>query len=318
MSQADPPETSAWGEPARLPAALAAAWAQLEARCRKLSRQKRLSVDAIHQLRRSCRALEAAVLLVAPGDHAQGQRARRRLRRLRRKAGALRDLDVALQQLERLRARPRFAPLALALRRPLARRRSRSQARLLRFLERHPRGGLAGAGRALTAALERQPADPWSALGRLELALFQQRRESARDPEALHRLRIAGKKVRWARRALRLEAPGQDPLAELVAGLGQAHDLWVTCSFLERLLPGDTPAEARRALERLRGMAYCAHRRVAERWLAPAPDLGLLEPAPLSGPGSAFPEVSASEPESPAVWQPSAAAPPPAAPDAGA
>ncbi len=320
MSAAADPQTSPWSQPERLPEALAAAWGDLEARCRKLAKRRRLAVDSIHQLRRACRALEAATLLVAPDDQPAGRRARQRLRRLRRRAGELRDMDVALAWLDRLAKRRRFAALAQAARRPLAQRRGRGQARLLSFLARHPRGGLARAGRELAEHLTKEPADPWSALGGLELALFERRRRTPLEPEALHRLRIAGKKVRWARRALGLEAPGQDPLGGLVSALGDAHDLWVTCRWLERLLPAATEPAARRALARLSGLAEVAHRRAAERWIGPPPLSETIEPEPiqlevLADAESAFAPATPTEPPAPAIWRPDTSPKPPSAPN---
>src|SRR5688500_7447245 len=67
-------------------------------------------VEAVHQARVATRRMSAGINLFRPLlSEAIGRKVRRRLRRVRRRLGPLRDLDVLIGHLDELRQRPRLA-----------------------------------------------------------------------------------------------------------------------------------------------------------------------------------------------------------------
>ena len=200
--------------------------------------------EEIHDLRTATRRLRTAIEIYgadAPGR--DRRRAERELRRLVHRLGAVRDLDVLLDALDaartsdgRLIARRTLRPLRRAWkreRRSEARRLERviRGRRLGRSLERIPR--LADADRhdpdpgsePVERISTRAPGVIWDAFGTL-LSFDIAVRDA--DPAAIHRMRIAAKKLRYALEGFQdaLE-PGAALVAQVTAlqdAAGEMHD----------------------------------------------------------------------------------------------
>jgi len=231
---------------------------RLEAVCRAVSRVARSSHvtrEQVHQLRVAARRGVAAITLYA--EFLPRRRARwieRRLKRIRKTAGAARDCDVLMDSLQSLPAPEGTAVLVaeLARRRALAGepiialcRRLHKERRLkrrVRALLKRVRPRIDHAARDDDAAF-----NDW-ARTRLRARLQRFLDRSPTDPldlEALHRFRIQGKKLRYS---LELLAPAFAPAAfdalypnveALQEKLGQVNDATAVCDFLRHgLEPG--------------------------------------------------------------------------------
>lgn len=235
--------------------------------------------DAVHQMRVAARRVGGIIRLFAPAlpDAARHGRAWRDLRRLRRDLGAVRDLDVALLQLDAwcAAASPGDAAGASALRplweadreagllRLLARLDSREQHRLYERLLRWsgPDGGR-GAGRAGGTKPSLRAAAPALVEERLRALLahaepLRERDLADRDGvpvEDLHAMRIAGKALRDGLRPLRplLSPGGRGALKELEAVvdiLGRLQDAVIADGLVvAAALPADDVAAYRAGL----------------------------------------------------------------------
>jgi CHAD domain-containing protein len=209
-------------------AARSAVAARLAAVLRVLRQPKRAWDDpeTVHQLRVATRRAEAALRLFAPLlPRRKRRRMRKHLQRLRRAAGAVRDCDVLLTQATP-RPRARLATFVGRLRRWRRRAEKALRKQWTRARRRLPR--LAGKLTAKTAW--RQAAPPpsfaqWcvARCDRLAQPFFTLARSMAADDEALHQLRIAGKRWRYA---LELVAPalGMPEAEELLAALHELQD----------------------------------------------------------------------------------------------
>lgn len=235
--------------------------------------------DAVHQMRVAARRVGGIIRLFAPAlpDAARHGRAWRDLRRLRRDLGAVRDLDVALLQLDAwcAAASPGDAAGASALRplweadreagllRLLKRLDSREQHQLYERLLRWsgPDGGR-GAGRAGGTKPTLRAAAPALVEERLQALLAHaaplRERDLADDDgvpvEALHAMRIAGKALRDGLRPLRplLSPGGRGALKELEAVvdiLGRLQDAVIADGLVvAAALPAESVAAYRAGL----------------------------------------------------------------------
>ena len=265
-------------------------------------RARRGELEAVHDLRVATRRLRAALRVfrdfVAPAGGV-----RKRLRRLARRLGAVRDRDVlasllAAQLGERLGEdeRRRLARLVRAVRR----KRRRKLARLERALDATAVRALRRRARRLsrTTGLD----DDAAAIG-LTRAVTRLAAEVAREPamleaapseEALHRLRIAMKRLRYA---LEFHA-GAGGLAydaelgaarELQACLGELHDVDVLRAAMrlgKGAFAGPWPATSRR-LRAARQRHLARFLELRDRWR----ELTRTEPAYDTA--AAFPALEA-------------------------
>ena len=202
--------------------------------------------NAIHQMRVTGRRLRVALLLLARKP--RGRRVKRALTALRdltRIAGGSRDLDVSAELLAEHLVEAGTSRTELAtLRRHLRQARGRSRARMVEGLLDQE---IARLRRDLRAILERGSDDIFTVAGRLgrlrdakgealsrEFLALQDRF----DPEALHRLRIRVRRLRYtaelghALRGLPLEAAAL--LKRLQESLGGIHDRYVLAAWLGR------------------------------------------------------------------------------------
>ena len=223
--------------------------------------------EAIHQMRVSGRRLRVALPLLArkPG----GRRVRRGLailRQIRSAAGSSRDLDVGVALLEeRVRTLDTPSREVKTLLRRLRAARARSRARMaealmdleIARLRRHLRRVLSRRGEGLFAVLLRlgQQRD---ARGAALLAALAWLGEDY-DPDALHRLRIGARRLRYVAelseglKGTAAEASGL--FKEVQEHLGQIRDAYVLSAWLAR------QAEAARA----RGQEALAAEAAAQR-----------------------------------------------------
>lgn len=238
--------------------------------------------QTVHQLRVATRRADAALRLFAPLlPRRRRRRMRRLLRRLRRAAGIVRDCDVHLAQ-----AAADSRPPAELIRSLLERRRQALDKLLA--LRRCARRGqrLARKIRRLVRRLAWRQVPPPPAyavwcLGRCDRfarRFFEAASQPAADDDALHQLRILGKRLRYA---LELVAPAlADPevdqlLAELHAfqdRLGAVCDRRAAAVHWEELeQSAPTPARRRSAAQHRRAEArrLTAQRRALFRWWTP-------------------------------------------------
>jgi CHAD domain-containing protein len=210
--------------------------------------------EPIHQMRVAGRRLRVALPHLARRPNGKRvQRALTELRRLTRGAGASRDLDVMLGLFEeRLRnTRARTAEQTILLRR-LRGARARSRGRMadalldleIARLRRDLRTVLARKGERLFAVLLRLGQTQGAEGGAL-LATFETL--GARfDPDALHRLRIRARRLRYAAELhtelTRRRTAAPEILKELQEQLGEIRDQYLVAAWLD--------AQARTAIER--------------------------------------------------------------------
>ena len=235
--------------------------------------------EAIHQMRVAGRRLRIALphLAQRPGGR-RVRRALQELKRLTRGAGASRDFDVMLGHLEAelAKTRVRTPPQGLLLRR-LRAARARSRGRMadalldleIARLRRDLRAILARKGERFLAVLLRLGQTEGSEGGAL-LATFETL-GSRFDVDALHRLRIGARRLRYAAE-LHLElshrrSEGPDVLKQLQEDLGLIRDLYLVSAWLgtqraAAAARGDAAlaAEARRLQSRFLRTSRTKHR----------------------------------------------------------
>jgi CHAD domain-containing protein len=196
--------------------------------CRHMAKCGRSSRTCVHELRRACRAAEAAAWLLSSTDRTLFEKLRAQLKRLRRRAGAVRDIDVARLVLKSLTSSPAARRDVSLVRDSLRKKRRERAERLLAFIRKHPRGGVAGAARSLLLMSKSlKDARLLKSCSALDARV---RRLAATDPrsiEDLHTLRIAGKRALLAGEIVRPMPRESIPLASLVDQIGRLLDLQV-------------------------------------------------------------------------------------------
>ncbi|HEY1696398.1 MAG TPA: CHAD domain-containing protein [Polyangiaceae bacterium] len=237
---------------------------------------------AVHDLRVALRRTRTLLEVGAPLlGRFRADEVRRSLRGVMRATGALRDDEVLLELLG-----------SLGVERPDVRAwlevRSKREQRLRHALVRHVEAGELDRGRALLEALLAFRVNPRRdrrlakyarrALDRARRDV--DRRKAARpdDPAALHRLRIAYKRVRYTAETFAEALPREAPAiasraARMQARLGDLHDVDVAiaCVRRARSLPPDARAELCEALAHARGARLAGYLR----------ELGPVSAAPL-------------------------------------
>jgi CHAD domain-containing protein len=228
-------------------------------------------VEAVHQARVATRRLREVVPIVTIGHEGKkSARLTRRLRKLTRALGPVRELDVALKLFGDHEGRRR-SPGIVALRTHLRKERDAAFERLERAFD-GPRAGrlLARLGK-LEARLEGEPDSASNTeLERARRALAGSAIERARQlgdaiaaagaifiVERVHEVRIAAKRLRYALELageLRLVATGAvvNRLRGIQEVLGDLHDLDVLRTHVDLVraeMPEESPAAA--ALERM-------------------------------------------------------------------
>ena len=218
----------------------------LERRARALRRQLTAAVagkDAgVHQARVASRRLREALPVLTEGlQHTKSGKAERKIRRLTQALGTVRELDVTLHLIDELGERPDVPRAALAEVRALViedrERRRGVMLDRLKSVDTEKLSRRLGAVRL--SLMQPAPSHNWRAALALRIAKRARRLDKAIDqagqiyaPEALHDVRIAAKKLRYA-----LEIADESGAAPCGASLrvikrvqdalGRLHDLQV-------------------------------------------------------------------------------------------
>jgi CHAD domain-containing protein len=195
----------------------------------------------LHQARVATRRLREAVPVLASGlKHSKAGKAERKIRRLTRALGTVRELDVALLLLDGLAQGEDLPRTALdAVRAHVAAEREHRRSAMLDRLEGVNVGKLGRRLASVAAALRQSDGETWRDVllarlmkraGRLRHAV-----EGAGQmyvPEPLHEVRIAAKKLRYglelaAESGISAALPLLRPIKRSQALLGRLHDLQV-------------------------------------------------------------------------------------------
>jgi CHAD domain-containing protein len=247
----------------------------LERRTRALQRHLPAAIEGdgtgVHQARVASRRLREAVPVLA--EDVQGGKARkaeRKVRRLTRALGAVRELDVTLTVLDEFATRDALPRLALEeVRTHVTAEREQRRATMLKRLERVSLQKLEQRLARVAEALQEADTERWrdALAGRLAkrakgLAAAMTEAGQMYSPESLHRVRIATKKLRYgleiaAEGGVRAASPLLRQLKKVQDTLGRLHDLQVLESHVAavqalppaRELPEDSLPAVARALE---------------------------------------------------------------------
>jgi CHAD domain-containing protein len=243
----------------------------------------------VHQARVASRRLREAVPVLSTGwKGSKAGKAQRKIRRLTRALGTVRELDVTLGLLDQLARSPHLSRTAIEdVRTHVVAERDGRRAVMLKRLDRVDLDKLSRRLTSVSEALHQAPEEPWrKALG-AQLLKRSRRLRAAIDgaghvyaPEGLHQVRIASKKLRYG---LELAADsGTKEAPALVRTikraqemLGKLHDLQVLQTHVAAVQaspqPGRTPSRA--ALEELARHIEDQCRHLHGRYVASAPAL---------------------------------------------
>lgn len=221
---------------------------------RALPRLQEGDVEGVHRARVASRRLREALPIVA-GGLPGAKRIRRTLRRLRRALGPVREMDVSLAFIDELARSGRFERTSLdRLARNIAKDRGAAWASARRAVEEADPDALVHRLRAVMAALPQEDArtirgtrpttSDWRGLLKLRASRRAGEVMTAVDkagtlylPDRIHRVRIAAKKLRYARElaeeanGVRRPSARLRQLKELQGTLGRLHDIQV---FIDR------------------------------------------------------------------------------------
>ena len=217
----------------------------LARRARALKRHLKEAVagdgHGVHQARVASRRLREAVPVLAKGlEHTKAGKARKKIRRLTRALGSIRELDVTVALVDELARRETLPRLALEqVRAHVIRERDKRLQTMTRRIERVNVSKLERRLGSLSAALEAADGDPWRKTLATRLLQRSKRLEAAvrevgqlYEAERLHRVRIGAKKLRYAMEVAAetgTTAAGQAvrTLKRTQDALGRLHDLQV-------------------------------------------------------------------------------------------
>ena len=253
----------------------------LSRRAKALKRHLPLAVsgdhNGVHQARVATRRLREAVPVLTTGlKHARAGKARRKIRRLTRALGTVRELDVTLQLLDELMQNASLPRIALEeVRGQVVEQRDRRRQTMLDRLEGVDVDRLERRLESVAEALDASEDEQWRDVlssriakraGRLEEAIARAGQMYA--PERLHEVRIAAKKLRYglelaADSGISAAAPLVKRLKREQDLLGRLHDMQVLQKHLAIVQAG--PAASRDgmhdSLEQVAGYleAECRH-----------------------------------------------------------
>jgi CHAD domain-containing protein len=263
----------------------------LERLARGLQRHLPLAVAGddrgVHQARVSSRRLREAVPVLASGlQGSKAGKARRKIRRLTRALGTVRELDVTIHLLDELARSPHVSRTAVEdVRARVLREREGRRELMLRRLERVDTDKLGRRLQSVGAALQQAPAEPWRKTLATRLLARSRRLTRAMDeaghmyaPDRLHAVRISAKKLRYtlelaADSGVRQAAPHLRTLKRVQEMLGKLHDLQVLETHVAAVQAESrsSRAPARGALEDLARHIEDQCRRLHGRYIAAAP-----------------------------------------------
>jgi CHAD domain-containing protein len=218
----------------------------LQRRARALRRQLAAAVagkdTGVHQARVASRRLREALPVLTQGlHHTKKSKAQRKIRRLTQALGTVRELDVTLRLIDELADRPGIPRAALTdVRAQVIEEREKRRVVMLERIAKVSMHKLSRRLREVAAAIASPtPGHAWRAALATRIVRRARRLEKAIDqagqiyaPEALHVVRIAAKKLRYALEIA--DESGAAPCAAAVHAikrvqdtLGRLHDLQV-------------------------------------------------------------------------------------------
>ena len=212
--------------------------------------------DAVRRARVASRRLREVLGIAGAAGVRHGVKASERdARRVTRAFGPVREIEVAFEELERASERHGWStPNTLAIERRLERARAAARRPMVKAMRAFDGAALRARGSRIAKALAALPADRlWAALvarvarraDRVSRAIVEC--GTLYQPERLHRLRIAIKKLRYALEFVR-DAPGIDvdaPIAalrDMQTRFGHLHDIHILAAEVE-----DLAVDSRRA-----------------------------------------------------------------------
>jgi CHAD domain-containing protein len=244
---------------------------------------------AVHQARVTSRRLREAVPVLATGLHgSKAGKARRKIRRLTRALGTVRELDVTIHLLDDLARSPHIARSAVEdVRARVIKEREHRRKLMLERLERVDADKLGRRLASVGAALQQAQGEMWRKSLATRLLARSRRLGSAVDdaghvyaPDRLHAVRIAAKKLRYALElaadsGIRQAAPHLRTLKKVQDMLGKLHDLQVLQTHVAAVQAEGRSARAaaREALEDLTRHIEDQCRHLHGRYIATAPAL---------------------------------------------
>ena len=229
---------------------------RLRALVRALPGAEKGEVEPIHRARVATRRLREALPLALA--HGRARKLERKVRRLTRALGPVRELDVALQTLDTLDTASVPAAALSRLRQVIRLERRRLHADMCREVTRvdleklrHRIGRLAARGRLTFRAPARDPrrltrAQALAARRALRLRAAIDSAAGIYLPDRLHEVRIASKKLRYALEVTRdlsgsRAGAGLRLLKEVQDLLGRMHDLQVLQAYVAEVHAGFEP-----------------------------------------------------------------------------
>lgn len=243
----------------------------------------------VHQARVTSRRLREAVPVLATGlKGSKAGKARRKIRRLTRALGTVRELDVTIQLLDELARSPHVSRTAVEdVRTRVMKERDTRRKLMLDRLKRVNVDKLDRRLASVGAALSEATAEPWRKALAARLVTRSRRLTAAMDeaghmyaPESLHAVRIAAKKLRYglevaADSGLRQAAPHVRTIQRAQDMLGKLHDLQVLQTHVAAVQaePRSGRAQSREALEDLARHIEDQCRHLHGRYVATAPAL---------------------------------------------
>jgi CHAD domain-containing protein len=180
---------------------------RLAALSRTLPGARKGDVHAVHQARVATRRIREALPLVTRGR--AGKSLKKSVRKLTRALGPIRELDVALMNLDQLRTSDDIPEMAIArLRQLIAEERQRLGSEMVRRIAQYDlpklqRKAVAAANRGPSAGATRDPRRAAAAMARaarraVGLRAAMENAAGIYLPDRLHQVRIAVKKLRYA------------------------------------------------------------------------------------------------------------------------
>jgi CHAD domain-containing protein len=243
----------------------------------------------VHQARVTSRRLREAVPVLATGlEGSKAGKAQRKIRRLTRALGTVRELDVTLALLDQLARSPHLSRTAVEdVRAHVIAERDSRRAEMLKRLD---RVNIEKLGRRLASvgdALDQAAEEPWRKALAGQLLKRSRRLQTAIEeaghmyaPEGLHQVRIAAKKLRYglelaADSGTKQAAPHVRTIKRAQDMLGKMHDLQVLATHVAAVQaephPGRTTSRA--ALEELARNIEDQCRHLHGRYVASLPAL---------------------------------------------
>ena len=222
---------------------------------------------AVHQARVTSRRLREAVPVLATGlTGSKAGKARRKIRRLTRALGSVRELDVTIQLLDELARSPYVSRDAVEdVRARVMKERDAKRKNMIERLEEVKVEKLDRRLASVGAALDEATSEPWrkALAARLlrrsrRLSVAMQEAGQMYAPERLHEVRIAAKKLRYGLElavgsGVKQAAPHVRTIKRAQELLGKLHDLQVLQTHVAAVQaePRTGRPQSRAALENL-------------------------------------------------------------------